>query len=391
MNADNKGHDAYDHLEAGFGIEEFLIDDEPYEGPVGVDRGELDAPEASRELETELNSYRLLTVPEVFRRPNPSWVVEGIIPEQSLVMVYGPASAGKTFVTLDLALSVATGVGEWLGQGCGTGRVLYVLAEGQHGLGLRLRAWGVSENDSLGNLLFRADRFPLDDVERVSGLCEYLETEYRHFELVVFDTLSRNFDGDENVQRDAAQLVGACDLIRQRLGATVILVHHTGKVGGVERGSSVFRGAADTMIKVSKKGEGTVVLACEKQKDGPEFDSIVAGLDVVELGDGRSSCRLNFSGRCRTSLPEKQTLILEFLRTEKPEKMRRCDIQRGTGIAKQTVSSSCKTLLARGLIREVDARLTITDAGCEALTKSPMVPLRPVPLDATSPSNHRGL
>jgi ABC-type transporter Mla maintaining outer membrane lipid asymmetry ATPase subunit MlaF len=40
---------------------------------------------------------------------NPKYLIDGIIEESSLVGLIGPSGAGKTFVALDMALSMATG------------------------------------------------------------------------------------------------------------------------------------------------------------------------------------------------------------------------------------------------------------------------------------------
>src|SRR5436190_542492 len=41
--------------------------------------------------------------------PDPRWLVEGLIPEDSDVAIYAPFAAFKTFVAIDLAMSIAQG------------------------------------------------------------------------------------------------------------------------------------------------------------------------------------------------------------------------------------------------------------------------------------------
>jgi hypothetical protein len=45
-----------------------------------------------------------------------------------------------------------------------------------------------------------------------------------------------------------------------------MVVHHTGKTGETERGSSALRAAADSMIRVSRDG-AVVTVRNDKQKD----------------------------------------------------------------------------------------------------------------------------
>jgi RecA-family ATPase len=73
--------------------------------------------------------------------------------------------------------------------------------------------------------------------------------------LIVIDTLARTFGaGDENKQADMNAYVSAADRLREATGANVMIVHHSGvHEDRRERGSNVLRGAADTVIKVSRK------------------------------------------------------------------------------------------------------------------------------------------
>jgi RecA-family ATPase len=89
--------------------------------------------------------------------------------------------------------------------------------------------------------------------------------------LIVFDTLSRCLAGaDENNQKDMSAAVGVCDTLRHQLGCCVLLLHHTTKDGAVERGSSVLRGAVDTLLvlKVPDASEPQFTMTCDKQGRG---------------------------------------------------------------------------------------------------------------------------
>lgn len=72
----------------------------------------------------------------------------------------------------------------------------------------------------------------------------------------------------------------ACRWIANELGCAVILVHHTNKTGGMERGSSALRGAMDFMIKIEKTSDTAshAVMSCEKLKDGEQWIAQSFGL-----------------------------------------------------------------------------------------------------------------
>src|SRR5215469_17210899 len=68
------------------------------------------------------------------------WLVNKIIPDDSLVVIYGAHGTAKTFLTMDLAAHVALGRAwrDHRTERCG---VIYVAAEGRAGLKKRWAAW----------------------------------------------------------------------------------------------------------------------------------------------------------------------------------------------------------------------------------------------------------
>ena len=73
-------------------------------------------------------------------------------------------------------------------------------------------------------------------------------------ELIVIDTLNRNMGGKESDEMDMGAFIREADYLRVRYRATVVIVHHTGWNVERERGHSSLKGAADTMIAVTKLG-----------------------------------------------------------------------------------------------------------------------------------------
>ncbi len=71
-------------------------------------------------------------------------------------------------------------------------------------------------------------------------------------------------------------------------GASIVVLHHVGKdeTRGA-RGSVALAGACDTMIEISAKKDHnkikSVLVRCEKQKDGPEFPTYGLEVRQVEL------------------------------------------------------------------------------------------------------------
>lgn len=236
----------------------------------------------------------LYTTSALLRLPDPTWLIERLYPTGAFVVLYGPPGHGKSFVALDWSLHIATGQ-LWQGLPARQGPVIYIAAEGRGGLALRVDAWLTHHRiQDDPPILFSLQPLDLSDTgaDELITACQAIilngEGPHELFPaLIVVDTLARCFGGDENETADMARFVANIDTLRQELHATVLIVHHVGKDRDRgERGSSVLRGAADTMIRSSKLGKELkdgLRLKCSKQKEAPEFEDIE--LQVTSVKD----------------------------------------------------------------------------------------------------------
>src|SRR4051794_15695458 len=80
-----------------------------------------------------------LSEDELAALPPPAYLIDGLIEAGSFAVLFGPPAHGKTFLALDVALSVTTGM-PCLGQTVEPGRVAYVAAEGVRQLPRRIDA-----------------------------------------------------------------------------------------------------------------------------------------------------------------------------------------------------------------------------------------------------------
>ncbi len=228
---------------------------------------------------------RLYSTDELLRMPEPHWLINGILPAEGLIGVYGPPGSGKSFIALDIALSVASGV-PWQGKATTPGLVVYISAEGTAGLGQRVQAWLLSKGlePSDVDIAWLTESIPIyADNEYLEALFDRFDELQRVPALVIIDTLARCFLGDENQQEDMGKFVAGADRFRHECGASVIVIHHTNSSEGRERGSTAFRGASDTMVSVtpghgginasttSRQTRGTFSVSCSKQKESEAF------------------------------------------------------------------------------------------------------------------------
>lgn len=226
-------------------------------------------------------ALRLLTIDEVLAIPKPDFLIEDVLPVGSLAELHGPPGGGKTFLAIDMALSVASGRA-FFGRTVRKGRVVYVIAEGQSGMGIRYRAWMEARGASFGiDLETVPEAIQLMEPASVQRLIDTLAIRPEKPALIVLDTLARCFlGGEENSAKDMGLAIAAADKIRHATGGSVLLVHHTRKDGDVERGSIALRGGVDTMLSL-KEEDSHYVLTCEKQKDADTFQPIAFRLHSV--------------------------------------------------------------------------------------------------------------
>ena len=143
-------------------------------------------------------------------------------------------------------------------------------------------------------------------------------------------------------RRDVAEVLGAARLdwsdIDLSILGTLLVIHHSRKDGGAERGSSALKGVLDVMIRCESLGEAPVkgvldvmirceslgeapvkgvLLKCMEVKDGEPFGEFCADLESVTLPDGETLPVLapptDFLAQLRSGTAEK---ISELLRTE---------------------------------------------------------------------------
>ena len=227
--------------------------------------------------------FRLLTIEEVEAIPAVTFLVDQIIPTAGAGELHAPPGGGKTFLALDLALCVASGV-NFFGHKVQKGNVIYVLGEGQSGAGARIRAWK-ARRQVWSDIRFHLVPEPVQLLDQgdVALFLHALGPLPESPSLIVLDTLARSFlGGEENSAKDMGQLVARVDYIRKRTGAAVLLVHHTRVDEERERGSIALRGGMDTMLAL-KAEDDQIKLVCEKQKDAREFAAIT--LQLVPSAD----------------------------------------------------------------------------------------------------------
>lgn len=317
--------------------------------------------------------FRFLDDAAVEQLPPLEFLVDGLIPRHSLVEMHGPPGSGKSFLALDLALSIASGR-PFCFRSVKRGPVIYIAAEGSAGIAQRLRAW--KHNRALtgaAGVLFVTQPLPLLDPGAIAQFADEAKAKIgNEIQLLVVDTLARCFaGGDENSSRDMGAAIDAMDMLRLTLGCTVLAQHHTRKDGDTERGSTALRGAVDTMLSVRKDDNDLLSVICEKQKDAAPFQPIQLRLEPA-LESCVVTARASLQYRS-TGLTSMQRQALESLQSFAADEGASTSIWlKASGIKDRSFYNVRSELITKGYVRSVKRGRaswnSITAQGDTALT-----------------------
>jgi hypothetical protein len=105
-------------------------------------------------------------------------------------------------------------------------------------------------------------------------------------DLIVVDTFAQVTPGaNENASEDMGRALGHCRVLHRETGATIVLVHHSGKDATKgARGWSGLKAAADAELEVTRLDEARFIRVT-KQKDGEDGDMFPFKLVAVSLGE----------------------------------------------------------------------------------------------------------
>ena len=217
------------------------------------------------------------------------YTLKSYLPANSLSSIYGPSGSYKSFLAVSWACHIAAGM-KWAGKSVSAGAVMYVVGEGGIGVPRRIKAWEKKHGRTLDNLyLVNRPVFPVrreEMQEMIKAARDVKARTGQPVRLIVVDTLARCFGGnDENDARDMGAFIEGCDVIKRETGATLLVVHHSGKddTKGA-RGSSAFRAALDAEFNIRREGDGgAIILTCTKMKDAEEPKQVAFDLSPVVL------------------------------------------------------------------------------------------------------------
>jgi len=223
------------------------------------------------------------------------WLIKDLILTNTTISMYGPSGSLKSFYAIDLALTIACGrlnhdVDGYLGKPVKQGKVMYLCGEGAEGIRGRLEAWQDEHKMTVPPENFFSSR-GATMVDRPHERKRLIAMVRRWKpELLIIDTMRRNFSGHENDSKEVADFVAAIDEIRNSCRCSVMVVAHTSKdTSRGEMGSIVLRNAMDTRLRLKRNDE--------EKSEGEKDEQPLVSVIIAKQKDGKEGRFIDFGGK----------------------------------------------------------------------------------------------
>ena len=286
----------------------------------------------------------------------PQWLIEGLWADQAVGILGGQPKCCKSFLALDIAVSVAAGAP------ClrrfpvhRTGPVLIFPAEDALAV-VRQRLEGIcmaanAQLDQLPIYVITAPRILLDlpqDREQLRATVAQFRPA-----LLILDPFIRLHRADENASKDVAPLLGYLRELQRQFAMAVLLVHHvrkgssTDRPGQALRGSSDLHGWGDSNLYLRRNNRHLILSVEQRAAASP--DDIPLNLSVN--GNAPSLAILDTPQSDKHPLPSSpsERILLALSQANGP--LTAIQLRKACRIRTSTISTTTAALIASGHIR----------------------------------------
>jgi len=213
------------------------------------------------ESKIEVSNLEFTSLKELFEKEFPpvDYVVDRLIPRNGITAISGKPKIGKSYLSLYLALCIASGKKFLEEFEVLQGNVLVITKEDPLNL-IQKRVKSLTGDSNLGIHFYTAPDLFLDSDRFLEPLIDFIKKE--NIKVIIIDSFRRIFKGEENSSQVIAEVHNkfkkllACD-------TTIIFVHHHGKegyfprhdLGEKLRGSSDILAMLDSLLILESKDE----------------------------------------------------------------------------------------------------------------------------------------
>jgi len=211
---------------------------------------------------------------------DPTWLIPKLLPDDCLALMVGAKGSFKTFLALDIALAISTGVETFGEAPVRCGPVFYAAWEGRNNLKKRRkRAWLTAREapEPTNFYVMPGPRIAPDEEVQAFGDEITRRCRGQRPALIVIDTLAQtmaNSGLDESKTLDGGYLVAFCRSLVEAFHCTVLVLHHLGKDEGKgSRGASSIPAGFETIIALTTNRDTKALSVRVKyHKDAAEPD-----------------------------------------------------------------------------------------------------------------------
>lgn len=254
-------------------------------------------------------------------RPEPPRLVEGLIHRGGKVMLGGGSKSFKTWVLIDLALSVATGT-PWWGMRTVVGRVLFVNFELQT-WSFERRVRAIAEAKKIG----AAENFVSWHLRGHSrDLAELIpqfltQVAGSKFDMIILDPIYKCLgDRDENANGEVSALLNEIEALAVRSEAAVVFGHHFSKGNQAAKdardrvsGAGAWTRDPDTVLTLTPHEEEECFSVESVLRDqAPKAAMTVRWkMPCMEVAPGLDPAKLKQPGAPAKATPHDMALLIE--------------------------------------------------------------------------------
>lgn len=325
-----------------------------------------------------------------------AWLIESLWADEAVGLIGGEPKTCKTFLTLAMAISVATGkpcLGRFPVKK--TGAVLLYAAEDALSA-IRSRLTGLCRRyqvplETLQLYFISTTSLRLDRREDCINLAHTVEA--LRPAMLVLDPFVRLHRKDENLAQEIVPLLAILRELQRRYGCAVVLVHHAKKgashmrAGQALRGSSEFHAWSDSGLYLRRRGERLHMTVEHRAHPAPEPMWLTLdttddhpALVIAQQEAGPEHADID-------TRPPAEKVLATLTQTTRPVRVR--ELRELLRLRTSTLCATIETLQADGrVIKTSDGYLAANTTG--QVETPPPIPPAQLPTGSVPKDQHAG-
>ena len=318
-----------------------------------------------KKIDTKLLNACVVGISDIKNAPNYDFLVPDIFPRGYVVVMFGEAGCGKTWLVSDTCLNMSNGYNVWNKP---TKKSVVLLIEGDAPNSLlkerlfRIKTPMNDDNFKLVNRFDVEDKGILLDLSKNSGIdaLDYIIRTHKP-DFVVIDTLI-SFIEDETKAPQIRVLMHNLRSIAAEHNCCILLIHHARKRESKERrnkldqadliGSSIISRLASLVISVDKVESNTTQGIIRITKSWfKQFTPLK--FTIEDTADGNISITYGNYEEGETKPMKAQSAIIEYIKTHNLQEFSRHDIVeafRNSDYKETAIRQALQNMLDYGLL-----------------------------------------